>query len=131
MFIRADESQPYIFLSAPEIQILDDANHHDGKDPLTSAGSNYALHPAPRGIAHPAGEWNSFRVRVQGNHVVQWLNGQEIVNYELGSADWTARLGRSKFADWPVYGKLERGYIGLQDHGDLVRFRNIKIRVLD
>ncbi len=131
VFFRADETQRFIFMSAPEIQVLDDANHRDGKNPLTSAGSNYALHPAPRGLAHPAGEWNSFRVRVQGNHVVHWLNGQEIVNYQLGSADWMERVAASKFADWPIYGTLERGYIGLQDHGDPVKFRNIKIRVLD
>ena len=130
VFIRADESQPYIFLSAPEIQILDDANHRDGRSPLTSAGSNYALHPAPEGIARPAGQWNSFRVRVVGNEVTQWLNGTRIISYELGSADWQTRRQNSKFSDWPIYGTLARGHIGLQDHGDPVAFRNIKLLII-
>jgi hypothetical protein len=131
VFIRAGESEPYIFMSAPEIQILDDARHRDGKSPLTSAGSNYGLHPAPRGVANPAGEWNHIRVRVTGESVTQWLNGVEIADYELGSEDWQARVDASKFSAWPIYGTLARGHIGLQDHGDPVAFRNIKIRRLD
>jgi len=131
LFIRAGEDEPYIFLSAPEIQILDDDNHRDGKSQLTSAGSNYGLHAAPRGIVRPAGEWNHIRVLVEGDNVTQWLNGQLIVGYALGSKDWQARLAKSKFADWPTYGTLKKGYIGLQDHGDPVRFRNIKIRPIE
>lgn len=131
LFIRAGESEPYIFMSAPEIQILDDAGHRDGNSELTSAGSNYGLHPAPRGIANPAGEWNHFHVLVQGDRVTQWLNGQQIVQYELGGADWLARLAQSKFAAWPAYGTLAQGYIGLQDHGDPVAFRNVRIRPLE
>ena len=88
------------------------------------------MHPAPRGIVHPAGQWNHVRVLVEGTRVVQWLNGQQVVAYELGSADWKARLAKSKFAAWPAYGTLPRGHIGLQDHGDPVAFRNIKLRVI-
>jgi hypothetical protein len=131
VFFRAGETDPKIFLSAPEIQILDDAHHPDGKRELTSAGSNYGLHPAPRGIAHPAGEWNSIRLLVEGKQVTQWLNGTQICSYEIGSADWLARLANSKFATWPNYGRLDSGHIGLQDHGNPVSFRNIKIRVID
>lgn len=131
LFIRAGEDDPYIFMSAPEVQMLDDANHRDGQSPLTSAGSNYALHPVEQGIARGAGVWNHVRVLVDGNLVVQWLNGQEVVRYELGSADWRARVQNSKFAAWPNYGTRPRGHIGLQDHGDPVAFRNIKIRILD
>lgn len=131
VFIRAGEADPYIFFSAPEVQILDDDRHRDGKNPLTSAGSNYGMHPAPRGIVRPAGQWNHVRVLVEGKRVVQWLNGQQIVAYELGSADWKERLAKSKFAAWPAYGTLPRGHIGLQDHGDPVAFRNIKLRVIN
>lgn len=131
IFFHADESQPYIFLTAPEVQILDDAGHRDGKDPRTSAGSNYALHPVPRGIVKPANAWNHVRLRVDGDQVTHWLNGREVVDYELGSADWRQRVADSKFADWPAYGTLREGHIGLQDHGDEVQFRDIRIRRLD
>jgi hypothetical protein len=127
---RATEENDYIWQSAPEMQILDDARHADGKSPLTSAGSNFALHEAPRGIVHPAGEWNTARVLVNGNHVEHWLNGTKLLEYELGSDDWKARVAGSKFATMPRYGMAARGYIGLQDHGDRVEFRNIRIRSL-
>ena len=127
---RATEDNEYIWESAPEMQILDDARHADGKSPLTSAGSNFALYPAPRGVVHPAGEWNSARIVVNGNHVEHWLNGQKLLEYELGSAEWNDRVAKSKFKSMPAYGKASEGYIGLQDHGDKVEFRNIRIRVL-
>lgn len=130
LFFRGNEAHRYIFMSAPEVQILDDAGHRDGASPLTSAGSNYGLHPAPRGIVRPAGEWNHLRLKVEGDRVSQWLNGELIVSYELGSADWLERVAKSKFAAWPDYGRLPRGHIGLQDHGDPVAFRNIKIRII-
>ncbi len=117
-----------IYHTAPEMQVLDDAKHADGKSPLTSAGSNYGLYPAPRGIVKPADEWNSARILVKGNHVEHWLNGAKVVEYELGSAEWTAKVKASKFNKWPGYGKAAEGVIGLQDHGDRVAYRNIKIR---
>lgn len=130
IFYLASEDADRIFESAPEMQILDDAGHADGGSPLTSAGSNYALHPAPRGVVRPAGEWNEARIVVRDGHVEHWLNGQQIVTYELGSEDWQRRVDESKFAEWPTYGQARRGHIGLQDHGDPVWFRNIKVREL-
>jgi len=131
VMFHVSEDVERTFEGAPEMQILDDAGHADGGDPLTSAGSNYAMHPAPRGVVHPAGEWNHARIRVEGNHVTQWLNGQQVVDYELHSDDWNRRLAESKFTQWPEYGTFPEGHIALQDHGDWVAFRNIKIRVLD
>ncbi len=128
IFYRASEEAGRIFHSAPEMQVLDDERHVDGRSTLTSAGANYALHPAPRGVVRPAGEWNEARVRVQGHHVEHWLNGQKIVEYELRSPEWTELVANSKFAEWPMYGMADTGHIGLQDHGDPVYFRNIKIR---
>ena len=130
IFYRVTEDNTYIWQSAPEMQVLDDAKHADGKSPLTSAGSNFALYPAPRGVVRPAGEWNSARLVVNGNHVEHWLNGQKLLEYELGSAEWADRVAKSKFSTMPNYGKAAEGHIGLQDHGDLVEFRNIRIRVL-
>ena len=130
IFYRAVESDDPIYYSAPEMQVLDDAGHVDGGSRLTAAGANYGLHPAPEGVVNPAGEWNSVRLVVNGNHVEHWLNDQKIVEYELGSGDWKQRVENSKFVEWPVYGTADRGHIGLQDHGDWVAFRNIRIRVL-
>ena len=123
---QADES----YMSGPEMQVLDDARHPDGQSRLTSAGSDYALYPAPPNIVRPAGEWNAIRLIVNGNHVEHWLNGIKVVEYELGSPDWSAKVAASKFAQWPTYGRATTGHIALQDHGDWVAYRNIKIRVL-
>jgi hypothetical protein len=130
IFYRAIEGPRYIYYAAPEYQILDDAVHRDGQSELTSTGANYAVHPAPRGVTRPAGEWNSGRIVVNGNLVEHWLNGQKIISYELGSADWKERVAKSKFHEFPEYGAATEGHIGIQDHGSRVAYRNIKLRVL-
>lgn len=125
-----DPTKRALYFSAPEMQVLDDARHPDGKSPLTSAGSDYGLYPAPRGVVRPAGEWNAVWIVVRGSHVEHWLNGRLMVSYELGSPDWTARVAKSKFHEWPEYGQAVEGVIGLQDHGDRVAYRNIRIHPL-
>lgn len=130
IFYRAAEGEEWMYHSAPEMQVLDDERHPDGRSPLTSAGSNYGLDPAPRGVVRPVGEWNSVRIVVRGSHVEHWMNGQRIVTYELGSPEWEAKVAASKFAEWPPYGRAASGHIGLQDHGDPVWYRNIKVREL-
>jgi hypothetical protein len=112
------------------MQILDNAGHADGKVRETTAGSNYALHAPVRDVTRPVGDWNAVRLIVNGSRVEHWLNDVKVVEYELGSADWLARVKPSKFNDWPEYGRATRGHIVLQDHGDEVAFRNLKIRVL-
>ena len=129
IFYRGTEEYEAIYWSAPEMQILDDSAHADGRNRLTSAGSNYGLYAAPEGVVKRAGEWNSVRIVVNGAQVEHWLNEQKVAEYEFGSADWTAKVAASKFSEWPGYGKATRGHIGLQDHGDRVWFRN-RIRVL-
>ena len=77
----------------------------------------------------PAGEWNQTRIVARGAHVEHWLNGVKVVEYELGSADWKAKVKASKFKDWPNYGKSKRGHIAIQgDHEGALAFRNIRIR---
>lgn len=127
---RIDHSGARSYITGPEMQILDDAGHADGKNPLTSAGANYGLNAAPRGVVKPAGEWNTARLVVAGNHVEHWLNGQKIVEYELGSADWETRRKASKFANAEGYGRATRGHLALQDHGNRVYFRNVRLREL-
>lgn len=127
---RAIEGPEEIYHGAPEMQVLDDEAHADGASQLTASGSNYALHPAPRGVVKPAGEWNTARIVVDGNHVEHWLNGQKLLEYEFHSEDWKRRVAESKFAEWPEYGMAEEGHIGLQEHGNRVAFRNVKIRVI-
>ena len=130
IFFRATESADHIYETAPEMQVLDDAAHPNGEDPLTSAGANFGLYPAPRGVVRPAGEWNAVRLVVDGAHVEHWLNGEMVVEYELWSTDWEDRVSTTKFAEWPDYGRAPRGHIGLQDHGDRVAYRSIRIREL-
>ena len=74
------------------------------------------------------GEWNEARLLVRGSHVEQWLNGTKTAEYELGSPDWERRVRESKFAAWPQYGRVPRGHLVLQDHGDRVEYRNVRIR---
>jgi len=130
IFYRASEDDDAIYWTAPEMQVLDDAGHVDGQSRLTAAGADYGLYPSPAGVVKPAGEWNQVRILVDGNHVEQWLNGVKVVEYELGSPDWEAKVKASKFATHPRYGRNAEGYIGLQEHEFRVAFRNIKIRVL-
>jgi hypothetical protein len=131
IFYLAVLSDRPIYHSAPEMQILDDEAHRDGGNRLTSAGSNYALHPAPAGAVRPVGEWNDVRIVLKDRRVSHWLNGVMTADYTLGSPEWNELVAGSKFAAWPEYGQALSGHIGLQDHGDPVWFRNIRIRRLD
>jgi hypothetical protein len=130
IFYRATEASDQIYFSGPEMQVLDDDVHPDGKSQLTSAGAAYGLYPAPRGAVKPLGEWNTARILVDGDHVVHWLNGVKMADYVLGSSDWLAKVAQSKFSKWPEYGKAKQGFIGLQEHGNPTAFRSIKIKVL-
>jgi hypothetical protein len=131
IFYRATEETARIFENAPEFQVLDNVGHPDNKTDLTVAGANYALDAAPRDAVKPVGEWNLARIVARGARVEHWLNGRRVVAYELWSPVWEAKVKASKFVEWPSYGRARRGFIGLQDHGDWVAFRNIRIRALD
>lgn len=130
VFYHATEATDVIYENAPEMQILDNGGHNDGKNPLTSAGSNYALNAPSADVTRPVGEWNQARIVILGPHVEHWLNGTKVVEYELWSPAWVESVKKSKFDQWPTYGLARRGHIGLQDHGDIVNFRHIRIREL-
>lgn len=120
----------YTWSTGPEFQVLDNAGHRDGKNPLTSAGSNYAVHAPVKDVTKPVGEWNEVRLVVKGARVEHWMNGVKLLKYKLWSRDWEKRVKASKFATMPGYGRAKRGHIALQDHESLVAYRNIKIRPL-
>ena len=131
IFYRGTEEYEHVYWSAPEYQLLDDAKAPDGKNRLTSVGAAYGLYPSPAGIEKPADQWNTTRIVARGNHVEHWLNGTKLLEYELGSPDWQAKVKASKFAVWPNYGKSARGLIAIQgDHDGALSLRNIRIRPL-
>ena len=131
IFYRGTEEYDHIYWSAPEYQLLDDAGHPDGKSRLTSAGADYGLYPSPAGIVKPAGQWNSSLIVVNGNRVQHWMNGQKLLEYELGGPDWEAKVKASKFSAYPKYGRAARGYIAIQgDHDGTLSIRNVRIREL-
>lgn len=128
VMFRVAESADATHLTGPEMQILDNRGHSDGQSPLSSAGACYGLYAPASDVTRPVGAWNDARIVVTGSRVEHWLNGVKVVEYELGSADWLARLETSPFRGVPTYGREPRGHIALQDHGDRVAFRSIRIR---
>jgi hypothetical protein len=124
---RVTEDDEVMWHLAPEYQVIDNA-YKDGLKPAQYAAANYDLHPPSRDATKPIGSWNQTRLLVRGAHVEHWLNGVKVVEYELWSPDWEQRVRASKFKDYPSYGRARRGRIGLQDHGDRVAYRNIRIR---
>jgi Domain of Unknown Function (DUF1080) len=124
---RVTEDDDVIWHTAPEYQVIDNA-YRPGLKPAQYAGANYDLHPPSRDVTKPVGSWNQTRIVARGAHVEHWLNGVQIVEYELWSPQWEQLVRASKFKDYPKYGRARRGHIGLQDHGDRVAFRNIRIR---
>ncbi len=132
IFYRATEEYDKIYWSGTEYQLLDDANAPDGRTRLTSAAAAYGIYPSAEGALKPLGEWQQTRIIVKKNHVEHWLNGKKVVEYELWSPDWKAKVAASKFAKYPHYGLAPRGAIGIQgDHNGTLSLRNIRIRSLD
>jgi len=131
VFFHVNEGDhDYVWRTGPEYQIVDDDRHEDGKTPNHRAGANFALHAPKVTATRPVGTYNQSRLIVDHGHVQHWLNGQLIVDYQLWTPEWEALVAASKFKAMPDYGRSPTGYIGLQDHGDRVWFRNIKIKRL-
>ena len=126
--VSEDFGAPYE--TGPEMQVLDDDKHADGRDPKTAAGALYALIAPKNKKLKPVGQWNKVRIVVQDNQVVHWLNGAKVVEFELGSAELNQLIARSKFKDMPRFAKEKTGFIDLQHHGDEVWYRKIRVRRL-
>ena len=135
IFYRAIEQEDVaIYWSAPEMQVLDNANHPDanrGKNGNRKAGSLYDLIPAQPQPFTGHGEWQQVKIVADGPHVEHWLNGEKVLEYELWTPEWYRMIRGSKFECHPEFGDAHEGYIGLQDHGTMAQFRNIKVKELD
>ncbi|HYG40521.1 MAG TPA: DUF1080 domain-containing protein [Cytophagales bacterium] len=128
--IKEDPKFNNTYETGPEMQILDNEKHPDsnqGKNGNRKAGSLYDMIPSSV-KANPAGEWNKVKIRIKDGKTQFWLNGQKTVEFEMWTDEWNELIADSKFKDWPGFAKYKKGHIGLQDHGDKVFFRNIRIR---
>jgi hypothetical protein len=121
-----------IYYAAPEVQILDNVDATDNKIDSHLAGSLYDMLPADPKTVKPAGEWNTIVISVKDGKVIHTQNGVKVVEYTLWTPEWDALVENSKFKTFPGFteGIAKEGYIGLQDHGYAIWFRNIKIREL-
>jgi len=126
--ISEDEDQTW--RTGPEMQLLDDDKHPDGKKPTTSAGSLFDLIAPANKKLELVGQYNKARLIVNMGHVEHWLNGKKVLEYNLSSAALKDLIAQSKFKSFPRFAQNSEGFIALQYHGDDVWFRKIRIRVL-
>ncbi len=131
--IREDEKFGQPYQTGPEIQVLDDERHPDAKNGSNRlAGALYDMVPPSEAAVNPAGQWNAVELMIDHNanqgHVK--LNGVKIVEFPVHGPAWDEMVSQSKFADWEGFGAFRTGKLGVQDHGDKVSFRNIRIKEL-
>lgn len=117
-----------IYETGPEYQLIDDKGWPDKLLDSQYSGANYAMNAPENAQVKPLNEWNKTRIIVDGAHVQHFLNDVKVVDYNLWDNDWKARKENGKWKDYPYYGMARKGQIGLQDHGGLAQFRNMKIR---
>ncbi len=131
--ILEDEKYGQPYETGPEIQVLDNIAHPDAKAGTThQAGALYDMIAPSKEVVKPVGEWNLSVITInhKTNEGSVRLNGENIVEFPVNGEEWDAMVAKSKFADWEGFGKYTTGKIGLQDHGDIVAYRNIKIKEL-
>lgn len=124
------DDYPYPWLTGPEMQVLDNTCHPDAKIVTHRAGDLYDFISVAEENVKPAGKWNKVRLVVTDGKVEHWLNGKKQVEYVNKGPEWEAMIDKSKFKDYDAFGMSTSGKISLQDHGDAVWFRNIRIREL-
>jgi cytochrome c len=120
----------YVWYTGPEIQILDNSCHPDGKIPKHRAGNLYDLIASKTESVKPAGEWNHYKIISNKGLLEIWLNEVEQVKTQMFTPEWGALIKESKFKNRPDFGKAHKGKISLQDHGNMVWFMNVKIKEL-
>ena len=130
--VTEEFDEPYY--SGPEYQVIDDKGWPDKLSDSQKTASNYDMNAAPQDNAKPAGEWNTGKIVVNGNHVEHYLNGAKVVEYDFNSDDWKKRKAASKWKDAKGYGMAKSGYIDFQAHkdenGGEIWYRNIMIKTL-
>ena len=126
------------YYSGPEFQVIDDEGYppfnDNGKmvkiNDKQKTGANYDMQAPSKWVAKPAGQWNKAKIVINGNHIEHWVNGVKVVEYEYGGDAWKAQLAKSKFTKWAYATPHAKGKIALQDHGDEVWYKNMRIRKL-
>lgn len=121
------ETEKTPWMTGPEVQIQDNV---EGKDPQ-KAGWLYQLYPSETDATNPAGEWNTLHIVITPGKCVHYMNGTKYCEYVKGSAEWDEKVAASKFSKFENFGKPTKGHINLQDHGNVVSFRNVKLKPLD
>lgn len=127
-----------VWNSGPEYQVIDDEGYPPYNDngkmvkitDKQKTGANYDMDPPAKFVAKAPGEWNKGRILVNKNHIEHWVNGVKVVEYEYGSEAWKKKLAVSKFSKLPYATPHAKGHLALQDHGDMVSYRNIRIKEL-
>lgn len=125
-----DDKYKNTYNSGPEMQVLDNTCHPDAKIAKHRAGDLYDLIACSKETVKPAGEWNQVRLVSKNAKMEFWLNGTKVVDFTMHTPEWKEMVANSKFKSMPGFGESKKGHLALQDHGDAVWFRNIKIREL-
>ena len=128
VMFRVIEEGDQTYFSGPEYQVLDNSR---GEPPLERAGALYGLYAPSQDVTRPVGEFNQSRILLRGGKGEHWLNGVKVVEYDLDSPEFKAKVAATKFKAWPQFARARSGHIALQNHGDHVAYRNIKIRPLE
>ena len=128
--IREDTKYRFSFETGPEMQVLDNSGHPDAKIVKHRAGDLYDLITVSKETVKPWGEWNKAEIKVNNGKLDLYLNGTNVVNTTMWDDSWKALIAGSKFKTLPDFGTVRKGHFGLQDHGNQVWYRNIKIRKL-
>ena len=123
-----DPKYQQVWYTGPEMQVLDNTCHPDAKIHKHRAGDLYDLVACSTETVKPAGEWNQVRIISKNSSYEFWLNGTKVVSFTMHDAAWDEMISKSKFKDMPDFAKARKGHLALQDHGDKVWYRNLKIR---
>jgi len=118
------------YVTGPEMQVLDNKNAEDNKKPSHLAGSLYDLVAASPTAAKPAGQWNKVKIKLQEGHLQFWLNQKKVVDTQMWNNHWKKLVNGSKFKNWKGFTAYKKGHIALQDHGDPVWYRDIRIKTI-
>ena len=130
-WVQNDPSKyKYVWYTGPEMQVLDNEGHPDGKINKHRAGNLYDLIASQEGVTKPVGEWNTAEIISNKGKLEFKLNGKSILSTTYGDDQWTQMIANSKFKSMPAFGKNFKGHIALQDHGDHVWYRNIVVKKL-